>query len=199
MKTKIQKISRFVGGVRQSDDHFGLQDRLQKLYKIGMFDFLGEDVTYIEESEIESAFRLFKNKKDETKRTILDYFKQLKFYSNNAFAFLDVHNENLFLQNAIILKEVVQMIEDIRLKNEDEQHQFLGDLFEGFLDQGIKQSEGQESTIFKSEMFADYRKEFESVDKKQRIQKLLKRQVSNLEKIANLQNKRKKKRKRKNS
>ncbi|MGC7589327.1 N-6 DNA methylase [Bisgaard Taxon 46] len=126
-----------------SDDHFSLQDRLQKLYKVGMFDFLGEDVTYIEESEIENAFKFFKNKKDETKKTILDYFKQLKFYSNNAFAFLDVHNENLFLQNAIILKEVVQMLQDIKLKNEDEQHQFLGDLFEGFLDQGVKQSEGQ--------------------------------------------------------
>ena len=126
-----------------SDDHFSLQDRLQKLYKVGMFDFLGEDVTYIEESEIENAFKFFKNKKDETKKTILEYFKQLKFYSNNAFAFLDVHNENLFLQNAIILKEVVQMLQDIRLKNEDEQHQFLGDLFEGFLDQGVKQSEGQ--------------------------------------------------------
>lgn len=126
-----------------SDDHFSLQDRLQKLYKEGMYSFLWEDVTYIEEKEIEEAFKLFKNKKDETKKTILEYFKQLKFYSNNAFAFLDVHNENLFLQNAVILREVVQMLQDIKLKNEEEQHQFLGDLFEGFLDQGVKQSEGQ--------------------------------------------------------
>lgn len=126
-----------------SDNHFDLQDRLQKLYKMGMEEFLNEEVTYIEDSQIEDAFKWFKNKKDETRDTILDYFKQLKFYSNNAFAFLDVHNENLFLQNAIILKEVVQMLQDIRLKNENEQHQFLGDLFEGFLDQGVKQSEGQ--------------------------------------------------------
>lgn len=35
------------------------------------------------------------------------------------------------------------MLQDIRLKDEDEEHQFLGDMFEGFLDQGIKQSEGQ--------------------------------------------------------
>lgn len=34
------------------------------------------------------------------------------------------------------------MLQDIRLKTE-EQNQFLGDLFEGFLDQGVKQSEGQ--------------------------------------------------------
>lgn len=126
-----------------SDNHFDLQDRLQKLYKMGMEEFLNEEVTYIEDSQIEEAFKWFKHKKDETRDTILDYFKQLKFYSNNAFAFLDVHNENLFLQNAVILKEVVQMLQDIRLKNEHEQHQFLGDLFEGFLDQGIKQSEGQ--------------------------------------------------------
>ena len=32
--------------------------------------------------------------------------------------------------------------QDIKLKT-DEQNQFLGDLFEGFLDDGIKQSEGQ--------------------------------------------------------
>lgn len=126
-----------------SDDHFSLQDRLQKLYKDGMEAFLGEEVTYIEESEIENTFKWFKNKKDETRDAILNYFKQLKFYSNNAFSFIDVHNKDLFVQNAIILKEVVQMLQDIRLKNEDEQHQFLGDLFEGFLDQGVKQSEGQ--------------------------------------------------------
>lgn len=46
------------------------------------------------------------------------------------------------MQNSAILLEIVKMIQDIRLKTE-EQNQFLGDLFEGFLDQGIKQSEGQ--------------------------------------------------------
>lgn len=126
-----------------SDNHYDLQDRLQQLYKIGMKDFLGEEVTYISEDEINNAFHLFKNKKDETKRTVLEYFTQLKFYSNNPFAFLDVHNEKLFFQNAVILKEIVQMLQDIKLQNEEEQHQFLGDLFEGFLDQGVKQSEGQ--------------------------------------------------------
>ena len=124
-----------------SDNHYDLQDRLQQLYKVGMKDFLGEDVTYISEEEINNAFHLYK--KDETKRTILKYFTKLKFYSNNPFAFLDVHNKKLFFQNAVILKEIVQMLQDIKLKNEEEQHQFLGDLFEGFLDQGVKQSEGQ--------------------------------------------------------
>ena len=126
-----------------SDNHYDLQDRLQQLYQTGMKEFLGEDVTYISAETLDNAFHLFKNQKDETKRTVMEYFTQLKFYSNNPFAFLDVHNEKLFFQNAVILKEIVQMLQDIKLKNEEEQHQFLGDLFEGFLDQGVKQSEGQ--------------------------------------------------------
>ncbi len=124
------------------DDYFHLQDRLQKLYKIGMEKFLGEDVTYIDNEEVEYAFRLFKNDPDATKKTILEYFRQLKFFTNNDFAFIDVHNEHLFYQNSAVLLKIVKMLQDIKLKTET-QNQFLGDLFEGFLDQGVKQSEGQ--------------------------------------------------------
>lgn len=124
------------------DDYYSLQDRLQKLYKEGMEKFLGEQVTYIDQKQVSDAFHLFKNDPDATKRTVLNYFKQLKFYTNSDFAFLDVHNEELFYQNAVILKKIVKMLEDIKLKTE-EQNQFLGDLFEGFLDDGVKQSEGQ--------------------------------------------------------
>jgi len=124
------------------DDYFSLQDRLQKLYKEGMERFLGEQVTYIDQKEISEAFHLFKNDPDATRNKVLEYFRQLKFFTNNDFTFLDVHNETLFYQNAIILKKIVQMLEDIKLKTE-ERNQFLGDLFEGFLDQGVKQSEGQ--------------------------------------------------------
>jgi len=124
------------------DDYYSLQDRIQKLYKDGMQKFLGEEVTYIDNNAINDAFRLFKKDPDATKETILQYFRQLKFFTNNDFAFLDVHNEKLFYQNSVILLKIVKMLQDIRLKTE-EQNQFLGDLFEGFLDQGIKQSEGQ--------------------------------------------------------
>lgn len=124
------------------DDYFHFQDRLQRMYKDGMQKFLNEDVTYIDEKTIRDAFKLFKNDPDATRDKVLDYFRQLKFFTNNDLTFLDVHNEQLFVQNAVILKEVVRMLQNIKLKTE-EQNQFLGDLFEGFLDQGIKQSEGQ--------------------------------------------------------
>jgi len=122
------------------DNMFDLTDRLQFLYKRGMEEFLKESVTYIDNKDIENAFHLFK--KDATKRTILDYFRQLKFFTNNDFAFIDVHNEKLFHQNAAVLLKMVRMLQDIRLQTSG-QNQFLGDLFEGFLDRGVKQSEGQ--------------------------------------------------------
>ena len=127
------------------DNDFALQDRLQRLYKVGMENFLGEDVTYIDDKKIDHAFRLFKNDKDATRDAVQKYIRALKFFTNNDFAFIDVHNEHLFYQNAAILKSVVDMLKDIKLKNDDMhgQHQLLGDLFEGFLDQGVKQSEGQ--------------------------------------------------------
>lgn len=124
------------------DDYYSLQDRLQQMYSYGMKEFLTEEVTYIDNKTIENTFYLFKNDPDATKEKILDYFQQLKFYTNSDFAFLDVHNKALFRQNAEILKKVVKMLEGLRLRTTT-QNQFLGDLFEGFLDQGVKQSEGQ--------------------------------------------------------
>lgn len=126
------------------DDDFSLQDRLQRLYRDGMRRFLNEDVTYIENSEIDKAFRWVKNDLDATKRKIKDYFRQLKFFSDNDFSFISVHNKRLFTQNAIILRKVVKMLQGIRLRvSEEYQNQLLGDLFEGFLTKGVKQSEGQ--------------------------------------------------------
>jgi len=124
------------------DSLFELQDRLQKLYQEGMKRFLGEDVTYIDNEAIDQAFRFFKNDPEATRETIKKYFRELKFFTNNDFAFIDVHNEKLFYQNAAVLLKIVKMLQDIQLKTEEE-NQFLGDMFEGFLDQGVKQSEGQ--------------------------------------------------------
>lgn len=124
------------------DSFFDLQDRLQLLYQAGMKEFLGEDVTYIDNTAIDKAFRFFKKDPDATRETIKKYFRQLKFFTNNDFAFIDVHNEKLFYQNSEVLLKIVQMLQDTRLQSEN-QNQFLGDMFEGFLDNGVKQSEGQ--------------------------------------------------------
>lgn len=124
------------------DDYYSLQDRLQKLYKDGMQKFLNEEVTYVDNKQIDDAFRFVKNDPDSTKEKVLGFFRELKFYTNNDFAFIDVHNQQLFVQNSEILLKMVKLFQEIQLKT-PERNQFLGDLFEGFLDQGVRQNEGQ--------------------------------------------------------
>ncbi len=126
-----------------TDTYESLQDRLQRLYKKGMEEFLKEDVFYVESEYPTKLFSIYKgsNRKyaiEELKQT----FKKLKFYSNNEFAFKDVHNEVLFNQNGKILVEVVQLFEKYKIVY-DSKHQFLGDLFEQLLNKGFKQNEGQ--------------------------------------------------------
>lgn len=125
------------------DTHFDLMDRLQQLYQAGMGKFLGEDITYINQSDVNNALRFIKQNPDSTQRAVWNLFIQQKFFTNNDFSLIDVHNEKLFYQNADVLLKILQMWQDIRLTNPDGHNQFLGDMFEGFLDQGVKQSEGQ--------------------------------------------------------
>lgn len=123
------------------DNYFDFIDRLQQLYQEGMRKFLKDEVMYISNEEIDKAFWTVKNKKNATKKTIQKYFRDLKFFSNNAFSLINVHNEKLFNKNTKVLVELVQMWQGLRLKTK-EQNQFLGDMFEYFLDNSIKQSEG---------------------------------------------------------
>ena len=124
------------------DNYFDFVDRLQNLYQQGMRKFLNEEISYISNEQIDSAFWTVKNKRNATKQQIQRYFRELKFFTNSAFSFLDTHNEDLFNRNTAVLSEVVQMWQGLRLKT-DAPNQFLGDMFEFFLDNGIKQSEGQ--------------------------------------------------------
>ena len=125
-----------------SDNYFDFVDRLQNLYQRGMRKFLNEEISYISSDQINAAFWPVKNDRNATKKQIQAYFRELKFFSNSAFSFLDTHNESLFNRNTAVLSEVVQMWQGLQLKTND-QNQFLGDMFEFFLDNGIKQSEGQ--------------------------------------------------------
>lgn len=124
------------------DDYFSLQDRLNVLYREGMYEFFKDDVTYIENNQIDEAFKFLSSKADVAKNTIKGYFRKLKYFNNNPFAFLDVHNQDLFFKNAEILRDVIFMLQDIYLTS-NENNSFLGNLFEGYLNKGVHQSEGQ--------------------------------------------------------
>ena len=124
------------------DNYFDFVDRLQDLYQKGMRKFLNEEISYISSEQIDNAFWTVKNKRNATKQQIQRYFRELKFFSNSAFSFLNTHNEEVFKRNTKVLAEIVKMWQGLRLKT-DTPNQFLGDMFELFLDDGVKQSEGQ--------------------------------------------------------
>ncbi|MBR1668713.1 MAG: N-6 DNA methylase [Bacteroidaceae bacterium] len=120
-----------------------LQDRLQHLHQQGMEEFMKEKIFYVEADYAERLFKQYTGRQrkaaiEDLNRTI----RILKFYSNNDFAFKDVHNEELFYQNGKILVEVVQLFQPYRIVYPSK-HQFLGDLFEQLLNKGFKQNEGQ--------------------------------------------------------
>ena len=126
-----------------TDTYETLQDRLQRLHKDGMEQFMREEIYYVSADYPEWLFSTYTGSR--RKKAIEDLQKTiriLKFYSNNDFAFKDVHNEELFYQNGKILVEMVQLFEKYRIVYPSK-HQFLGDLFEQLLNKGFKQNEGQ--------------------------------------------------------
>ena len=125
------------------DSYEDLQDRLQKLYHEGMSEFMKEEITYIPADYPELLFSNYKGRKrSQAIRELSDAFRKLKYFTNNDFAFKDVHNEELFYQNGKILVEVVQLFQRYRIVHNDK-NQLLGDLFEQLLDKGFRQNEGQ--------------------------------------------------------
>lgn len=126
-----------------TDTYETLQDRLQRLHRDGMEKFMREEIYYVSADYPEWLFSTYTGSK--RKKAIEDLqntIRILKFYSNNDFAFKDVHNEELFYQNGKILVEMVQLFEKYRIVYPSK-HQFLGDLFEQLLNKGFKQNEGQ--------------------------------------------------------
>lgn len=126
-----------------TDTYEDLQDRLQRLHKEGMEKFMREEIFYVADDYAEKLVQQYTGQK--RKNMIEDLrstLRILKFYTNNDFAFKDVHNEELFYQNGKILVEMVQLFENYRIIGSNDL-QMLGDLFEQLLNKGFKQNEGQ--------------------------------------------------------
>ena len=125
------------------DTYETLQDRLQRLHSDGMRKLMREEVLYVPN---DYAANLISNYTGQHRKQLIEELngtlRKLKFYTNNDFAFKDVHNEELFLQNGKVLVETVQLLQPYRIVGTQD-IQFLGDLFEQLLNQGFKQNEGQ--------------------------------------------------------
>lgn len=130
----------------QVETAYDLVERLELLYRKGMKDYLDEEVSFVGSSDITAAMRFIEATPDAAKARIAELFRYQKFFTRSNFGLLDVHNETLFHKNAAVLIELVDMWQKSRLSvapSDPNSSQALGDMFEIFLDAGIKQNEGQ--------------------------------------------------------
>lgn len=121
------------------DDHRSFQIRLTDLYKNGMHEFLEKVVTDFSETEFNNKF---KHLDDGLRNSILGEFQKIRLEKNNEFAIKDVYDEQSFNENAIVVKEIIQLLEKYKLRYTKKQ-QYLSDFFELLLTTGLKQESGQ--------------------------------------------------------
>lgn len=123
----------------ETDTNEDLQKRLSDLYKKGMKEYLTKEVTdYNDEQVEEKLYALDTDARDE----IREMFTRVRLHKNNEFAFKEVFDEKSFAENAVVVREVVELLQPYRIRYGEKQ-QFLGDFFELLLSTGIKQEAGQ--------------------------------------------------------
>lgn len=121
------------------DDHVKFQLRLTDLYKNGMEVFLSRIVSDFNEQEFENKY---KHLSQETKNELLKEINTLRLEKNNEFAIKEVYDHDSFIENAKIVKEVIELLQGYRIRYNKRQ-QYLSDFFELLLTTGLKQEAGQ--------------------------------------------------------
>ena len=123
----------------ETDTDEDLQKRLSDLYKQGMKEYLTKDVTDYNDKEVEDKlYALDAAVRDQ----IREMFTKVRLHKNNEFAFKEVFDDKSFRENAIVVREVVELLQPYQIRYGHKQ-QFLGDFFELLLSTGIKQEAGQ--------------------------------------------------------
>ncbi len=121
------------------DNHISFQKRLTDLYNKGMRELLEKNVTDVSDSEFNRRFEQVDDKFKEEFRHILT---EIRLKKNNEFAIKEVYDDASFEENAKVVKEVVELLQQFKLRYNYRQ-QFLSDFFELLLTTGLKQESGQ--------------------------------------------------------
>ena len=124
---------------RDKTDEELLED-LNDLYKAGMNAYLEKDVSDVTKDDFETLLNFVGNQSK--KNAFEELYKTLRLYKNNEFAFKEVFDKKSFNDNAKVVREVVELLQDKQLRYSHKQ-QFLGDFFEKLLNDSIKQEAGQ--------------------------------------------------------
>ena len=110
--------------------------RLNELYKIGMKQYLNQEIIDYTDDEINNLLDNGDNDK------LIEIIDNLRVKKSNYFAFFDVFDEKTFLENFEIVKSMVELLSSYRFKY-DKKYDFLGDFFESLLNTSLKQEAGQ--------------------------------------------------------
>jgi type I restriction enzyme M protein len=121
------------------DNHVKFQKRLTDLYQRGMREFLDKEVTDLSDKEFEEKFGILDSS---VKEQLLEEFTKIRLQKNNEFAIKDVFDAETFEENAIVVKEIVELLQGYKIRYTKKQ-QFLSDFFELLLTTGLKQEVGQ--------------------------------------------------------
>lgn len=121
------------------DDHVKFQLRLTDLYKNGMLNFLDRKVSDFNNEEFENKYKFLD---ENTRKELKDQINRLRLEKNNEFAIKEVYDHDSFVENAKIVKEVVELLQGYRIRYNKRQ-QYLSDFFELLLTTGLKQEAGQ--------------------------------------------------------
>ncbi|EPB0942190.1 N-6 DNA methylase [Campylobacter upsaliensis] len=124
------------------DSAFDYVDRLLNLYEIGIKDLFGKRVVNFKKGEIDKIFDKHERRKNGLKADLDKLFDKQKYFGMKKFSFIEVENEEEFQLNFKILTKITNLIQDFYI-SQSENNQFLGDLFEGFLNKSIHQTEGR--------------------------------------------------------
>lgn len=121
------------------DDNVSFQKRLTDLYKRGMSELLEKDVVDMGDEEFKKKFGSVDEK---YKSEFLKILTEIRLKKNNEFAFKEVFDDVSFEENAKVVKQVVELLQEYKIRY-NKKHQYLGDFFELLLTTGLKQESGQ--------------------------------------------------------
>nr|WP_306808859.1 N-6 DNA methylase [Campylobacter helveticus] len=138
---KEQDLQFYYKGI-QYDNPFAYTDRLLNLYEIGINTLFKKKVVNVKKAELDDLFTNAKREKGEFKKDLDKIFDKQKYFNIKKFNFIEVENEEEFYLNFKVLVKVANLIQDLYI-SQSENNQFLGDLFEGFLNRYYHQHEGR--------------------------------------------------------
>lgn len=121
------------------DTAISFQKRLSDLYTKGMKELLEKEVTDVSDSQFDKEFQqvddLYRDK-------FKDILTEIRLKKNNEFAIKEVYDDDSFNENAVVVKEIVELLQTYQIRYNYRQ-QFLSDFFELLLTTGLKQESGQ--------------------------------------------------------